>query len=367
MSSSALSRRPVKMLTSIHKYFSCLHAPQLISVQKHLKRENNVESTMAQLNRLNELRGEKSKTGSSGSGGAGLKNTWKRLKGKKKKQRNLTAPEISPQSLQSAVSLSSSSSGKKMSADLAPVKESEGESTIGKENGKRSGSKDKLHAIKHQDSDNQKPATSSPSHISAKSRNRKSSLGSREEFHRAESRSSVEDTSLSQKSDLRFSDEHSVGDKTTPSHTGSSKVDLVLSQPTDCSQASAKLSHSQSENFVTHEDHLSTQSSSDVNIQLSPLVYEQNQFLDGEQAPAVDIGFLSNSHLTLTEKEQREMMERDFTKGSPSIYTGNRDKQHTLNLKRVQEFLESSGEMEPVDLSLIRDWDGWVMASREIV
>lgn len=321
---------------------------------------------MAQLSRLNELRGEKSKTG---SGGAGLKNTWKKLKGKKKKQRNLTAPEISPQSLQLAAS-QSSSSGKKMSTDLAPVKESEGESGTRKEkglSGKPSVSKDKLHAIKHQDSENEKQATSSPSHVSSKNRNRTTSLGSREEFHRAESRSSVEDTSLSQKSDLRFSDEHSVGEKTTPSHTGSSKVDLVLSQPTDCSQTSVKLSHSQSGNFVTHEDHLSTQSSSDVNIQMSPLGHEHDQFLSGEQAPAVDIGFLSNSHLTLSEKEQQEMMERDFTKGCPSIYTGYRDKQHTLNLKRVQEFLESSGEMEPVDLSVIRDWDGWMMASREIV
>jgi len=45
-------------------------------VQKHLKQDNDVESSMAQLSRLNELRGEKSKTG---SGGAGLKNTWKKL------------------------------------------------------------------------------------------------------------------------------------------------------------------------------------------------------------------------------------------------------------------------------------------------
>lgn len=326
-----------------------------------------MESSLAQLNKLNELRGEKPKVVSSSSSGAGLKSTWKRLKGKKKKQSNLTAPETNLPSLESDHSPSSSPSRKRNS--LGPLKENEGESGEGKGKGlfgKWSASKDKQHTLTKQDSVSQETASNSPSYTSpGSSSRRKSPMGSGEDFHRPESRSSMEDNLLSQKSDMRSSDEYLDGDKTSR-HMNSSKVDLVLSQPIGYPQTSAKLSRSQSENLVTHKGHFSTQSSSDANVQLMPLEDEHDPSLSGEQN-LMDHGFLANGHLVLSEEQQHELMERDFTKGCPSIYAEYGDKQHKMNLRGVQEFLESSGEMEPVDLSVIQDWDGWVMATREIV
>lgn len=340
---------------------------QLISVQKHLKQDDSVESSLAQLNKLNELRGEKPKGASGGSSGAGLKNTWKRLKGKKKKQSNLTAPEINSPSLESDHSPSSSPARKR--GNLGPLKENEEESGEGKGKGlfgKWSATKDKQHTLTKQDSVSQETASNSPSYTSpGSSSRRKSSVGSREDFHRPESRSSMEDNLLSQKSDMRSSDEYLGGDKTLR-HTNRSKIELLLSQPTDYSQKPAKLPRSQSDNFVTHRDHLSTQSSYDANVQLIPLEDEHDPSLSGEQN-VMDHGFLPNGHLVLSEEQQHELMETDFTKGCASIYAEYGDKQHKMNLRRVQEFLESSGEMEPVDLSVIQEWDGWVMATREIV
>ena len=366
---------------------------QLISVQKQLKQDDSVESSLVQLNQLNELRGEKPKGVSSSSSGAGLKSTWKRLKGKKKKQSNLTAPETNLPSLESDHSPSSSPSRKRNS--LGPLKENEGESGEGKGKGlfgKWSASKDKQHTITKQDSVSQETASNSPSYTSpGSSSRRKSPMGSGEDFHRPESRSSMEDNLLSQKSDMRSSDEYLDGDKTSR-HMNSSKIDLVLSLPTDYSQTSAKLSRSQSENFVTHKDHLSTQSSfvthkdhlstqssfvthkdhlstqssTDANVQVMPLEDEHDPSLSGEQN-LMDRGFLPNGHLVLSEEQQHELMERDFTKGCPSIYAEYGDKQHKMNLRGVQELLESSGEMEPVDLGVIQEWDGWVMATRDIV
>ena len=50
-----------------------------------------------------------------------------------------------------------------------------------------------------------------------------------------------------------------------------------------------------------------------------------------------------------------------------SLYACFGGEKHRQILGTIQEFLESSGEFEPVDLSVLQDWDGWTIASGEIV
>ena len=308
-------------------------------MQKQQKQDGELIDTLSRLARLNELRGEKTPK----SGGTGLKNTWKKLKGKKKKQRNLTAPEISTHFLESDASTGSASPGRQ---PLAPLKESE--SFSGGGHGlfsKQSASKDK---VKKQDSS---------SKISPKNK-RRHSLSNKEEIHcRTDSPSSIEDASLSQKSDSRFSDEH-----TPPLRR--SKTDQLLYDQSDLSQTS-KLSPSQSGTFMAHEEQLSTQSSSDV--QVSPMHHP----MEGKNQEVILSEFLPNGHLgeegTIEEVSREAEEERDFRKGCDTMYAEFGDKTHKLNLRKVEKFLESSGEMEPNDLGIIRDWDGWALASKEIV
>ena len=331
------------------------HFRQLIAIQKQLKLEGELIDTLAKLARLNELRGEKMTK----SGGAGLKNTWKKLKGKKKKQRNLTAPEISPRSMESDGS-SGSPAGKQ--TPLTTLEEDKGSSGGGHGFfGKRSKSKEKVNAVstpllKKQDS---QTSQSSPKN------KRKDIVGVKgEEILRTESPSSAEDNSLSQKSDSRLSDEQPLKFQNMMKR---STTDSVLVGHTDFSfLETSKLSLSPSGIFAgMEEEPLSTQSSSDANVQISPF----HQPSDGSSS----VGFLPNGHIseeptqTREIEELKEIAEDYYRQGCPTMYNEFGDKQHQMNLKRVQQFLESSGEMAPEDLSILRDWDGWVLASKDIV
>ncbi len=306
---------------------------------------------MSRLERLNEARGEKSKP----AGGGGLKNTWKKLKGKKKKQRNLSAPEIKPGQL-------SGSDGSTSGSPLTPLKESDEGTKVFF--GKRSASKEKVNTdtpVKKQDSKESsgKVGKSSPRGI------RRWSAGYKDREHsRTDSPSSAEDASLSQKSESRFSDEH---DRSQPLLKISTTDQSVFDQ-SDLSQAS-KFSLSQPGTFLTNEEPLSTQSSSDVHIQLSP-IHPAGE--DNERE--IPTGFLPNGHLEEDRREEEEsetsqknQEDRDSSRRSFRLYSDFGNESHRLSLRKVKQFLESSGETEPVDLSNLREWDGWTLASREIV
>ncbi len=313
---------------------------------------------MSRLERLNEARGEKSAK----VGGTGLKSTWKKLKGKKKKQRNLTAPEIRPGQL-----LSVGSVGSDGSPTLTPVKESDSDGSIpgGKDPmGKRSGSREKVNAVtsakakKHGSKESSgKVGKLSPKGI------RRWSIGQKDERSRTDSPSSTEDASLSQKSETRLSDEH---DQLLPA-SKQSTTDQSVFDHSDLSQAS-KLSLSQPGTFLTNEEPLSTQSSSEVHIQLSPV-----HPAGGDTEGGVANSDIPNGHAEGSREEEESEIsrasheERGSSSRSFRLYTDFGAETHQLNLKKVKGFLESSGETEPVDLSNLREWDGWTLASREIV
>ena len=292
---------------------------------------------------------------SKSSGGAGLKNTWKRLKGKKKKQRNLTAPEISPQTMEFA----RAQAGKPAALDT--LEEDKGSSGGGHGFfGKRSKSKEKVNTVS---TPQLKKQDSQTSQASPKNKRRDVVGVKDEEILRTESPSSAEDTSLSQKSDSRLSDEqplkfHNLLKRSTTDSVLVAHSDFVFSE-------SSKLSLSPSGTFAgMEEEPLSTQSSSDANVQISPF----HRPPDGSSST----GFLPNGDVmeertnTREIEESKEAAEDDFRQGCPTLYGEFGDKQHKLNLKRVQQFLESSGEMMPEDLRILQDWDGWVLASKDI-
>ena len=55
-----------------------------------------------------------------------------------------------------------------------------------------------------------------------------------------------------------------------------------------------------------------------------------------------------------------------FHKGCPSLYENYGDEQHKLNLRHVMKFLEACSE-PPADLSVLVDWDGWALSSKELM
>ena len=64
--------------------------------------------------------------------------------------------------------------------------------------------------------------------------------------------------------------------------------------------------------------------------------------------------------LRMSDREERKKELKPFYK-----HFG--DEAHKQTLKDLQEFLDSSGETDPVDLSILQEWDGWVIGSRDTV
>lgn len=319
-------------------------------IEQKLKNEEEEQHVQSRINRLNDMRGTaKAKDSSSGGtstsggggggGGTGLKNTWKKLKGKKKKQRNLTAPEISTQDIKAAMTDDARTTA------LTSVREDgsdkKGKGIFGKKQPKESPKKSASPAV----------------------------LG--ETVFKNVQVDSPDVDPLSQRSDRTLSQpaEHtgSDADVISPSDakSKSSMSDVIILEPLSLSQTSGKhstVSLSQSDAFVGNEDQFSSQSSAEVPI--------SNALLDTEHNADNDSVIWDNREAV---KEEENIDEGGYNSlgsylhGSSVLY--NRDygsKQHKLNLERVREFLESSSEMEPKDMSMLQDWDGWMVASKEI-
>lgn len=302
-----------------------------------MKNEEEEQVLKSRINRLNDLRPgatPKSKDGgtggggSGGGGGTGIISTWKKLKGKKKKQRNLTAPEIRSQDLKAAMSDETSTAS---TSTLAPVMESD------KKDGKvrtRFGKKQ----------NKEKSASEARSASSAGEIVLKNDM--------ADSPVLSEETSCQISPSLPPAT-ISQGDPAAPTAISSSKSsDVIVLEPLDLSQTSEKhsaASLSQSEPFTGIDEHFSTQSSSEIAI--SGSLQQINEGWDDKEVAREDD----------THYEQGS-----YLQGSSRLYEDYGSKQHKLNLERVHAFLESSGEIEPVDLSVLQDWDGWMIASREI-
>lgn len=277
-------------------------------------------------------------------GGTGLISTWKRLKGKKKKQRNLTAPEISTQDVKTAMTDEADSTSTSM---LTPLKEGVAE--------KREGGKGKgIFGRKQSKTSADSKESLKPPVAEIVFRN-----------ERAESPIVSDDNVLSQKSEPTLSqpDEAADGEMIgtdLATNSKSSVSDYVVLEPLDLSQTSGKhsgASLSQSETFAGIEDHCSTHSSTEAVVSN----VESQHNIDNDSA------LWDNSEVI---KEEGRVDYGDggfYWQVSTKLYKDYGNKQHKLNLESVHEFLESSGEIEPADLSVLQEWDGWMVASREIM
>lgn len=313
-------------------------------MQQKLNNKEEEQALTSRINQLNDLRaggtpkpkdgggssgGGSSAGGSGTGGGAGLISTWKKLKGKKKKRRNLTAPEISTQDIK-AVTMTDDAS----TSTLAPVMEKDRKEGKPKTRFGRKQSKD-------QDAKDLR-STSSVTEIVFKNDLADGPM--------------LEETSLSQMSpslDSGHVDPASSDIDATPpppAISGSKSSDVIILEPLDLSQTSGKhsvASLSQSEPFTGIDEHFNTQSStSETATHQSNEGWDNNKEVENED----DIHYEGSKFL-----------------GSSRLYEDYGSKQHKLNLERVHAFLESSGEIEAVDLSVLQDWDGWMVASRAIM
>ena len=267
----------------------------------------------------------------------------------------MTAPEISTQDVKAAMSEDSRTS-------LAPLKEDRGTEKKESKGGKGIfGKKQTKETPKHK-------TTASPA------------VGEIV-FKNVLADSPVHDDPLSQRSETALSQpitagHHSTDDPDAISTTAdgtdtkskSSTSDVIVLEPLSLSQASGKhsgVSLSQSDTFAGTEEHYSTQSSAEIAI--------SNVLLDAQHSGDNTSAVWDNREAVKEEGEEDENEDSNYNRlssylqGSARLYKDYGSKQHRLNLERVREFLESSGEQEPVDLSVLQDWDGWMIASREIM
>ena len=323
-------------------------------VRKNLRQDGEVIDSLSRLANLKEQLGEKpGKTmGSTG----GLKNTLKKMKptGKKKRQRNITAPELSVEALRD-------------------LNKEQGQKA-GKEGGKEGG-----RWLFGRSKEKESPPQKKPEHEAMKRSPelRRTTVPSiKEEDQRAlESFSSTDDMSLSQKSEPRLSEFHlTTRDRAaTLPNLSRSRTDTNINYHQDLSQISLSPS--------IPEETFSTQSSFEA-VPLEQLAPPSHGHREAGSGGSQSGSKLSpNSSVMedgLAEKvegeergEEREAGEEEwaryFQKGCPSLYEDYGDEQHKLNLKHVMKFLESCNETAPVDLGILQDWDGWSLSTKELV
>ena len=325
-------------------------------VQKKLRQEGELIDSLAWIAKLKEQGGDK--IGRSASSAGGLKNTLKKMKpaGKKKRQRNITAPEISPEAWE----------GLKKAVDGKVGKEGK----EGKEGGRGLFGK---WSSKEKEVGGTPPRKQEPEVVKAVTERDVSErpgmterapvvpVIKEEELAAQDSTSSADD--LSQKSEPRFSDFHlTVGERaSTLPNLSRSKTDTNINYQTDLSQLSLTPS--------IPEEIFSTQSSFEAIPleQLAPASQGHGEASSAGTSPHTPSGSAEEREGTgQGELQEIDEMLKDFRKGCPSLYEDYGDEQHKLNLKHVLKFLESCHESRPLELSVLQEWDGWTLASKEI-
>jgi hypothetical protein len=299
---------------------ACETLKSLIAVQKKLRYEGELIDSLAKLSLLREQGGDKAAKSGAGSGG-GLKNTLKKMKpaGKKKRQRNVTAPEISAEALK----------GLRKEQAVKPGKDGRG--LFGKKPAKsekeggspRKTDQDGVRETTIREEGNDQPVISSAGDGPPKSESRLSEYAP-----------------------------PTVGELPA-APLPHSKTDPSLSYQTHADLSQLSLSSS------IPEEAASTQSS------LEGVALEQLAPPSGGNTEYAGPGGGGSEDRVQGGKEEVE--ERDFRKGCPELYNDYGDEQHKLNLKHVLKFLESCNETSPVDLSSLVDWDGWTLVSKGVM
>ena len=322
---------------------------QLIEVQKKLRQEGELIDSLAKLSKLREQGGDKGgkSSGGSGGGGGGLKNTLKKMKpaGKKKRQRNITAPELSAEALKGL--------RKEPVAAAKTSKEGTGRGLFGKKQQTKSEKEGGSPEKKRKETEVGRDG---------------GGIREEEEGNVQDPFSGGEDGVLSQRSDTRVSDyalsSHDLPPATIPHMLTHSKTDSALNYQPDLSQLSLSSS--------IPEEAGSTQSSFEA-VPLDNLAPpsrghpEADSGGGGSQEDPPGGGGEGGSQEGSPGGGGREGEERDFRKGCPELYDDYGDEQHKLNLKHVLKFLDTCSESQPADLSSLVDWEGWTMASKEVM
>lgn len=327
-----------------------------------MKQDEEVEDVTSRINKLNEMRGGTPKhkdlsggsSGGSGSGSGPATGIWNKFKGKKKKKRNLTAPEITTQEVKAAISPGHT--------DLLPLKENE--------DYKKEAGKGKRIFGKKKSTTETKEMKRRSKDVTGLAKNNEIVLKN----DLAMTPSDSEEVILSQRSDPSLSlpdTQHDVEVEVLTPPISTKPGDTIMLEVLDLSQASGKqptnMSPSHSGAFISNDEHFSTQSSSDVAVLHSSSAAEtETETPHTQEDESISVAW-DNREDVKEEEELDDDPYRSFLLGSSTLYEEFGSKQHKLNLKKVHEFLESCGEMEPVDLKLLLEWDGWIVAVRDIV
>lgn len=340
---------------------------------------------------------KKSSTASNGSGGAGgggggggvIKGTWKKIKEKRAKRRSNTLPVLMPHKNDEQTSNGKSSpkpSRKNKSAKQKDKqKEGDGKSkekvkdVSGKTNGTPSSGAEpktevRLEEVKF-DSD-KKERVETPNSVEEGSLSRNNSKGDHVlrvgtgggslRGHTSDEHSdlsqSMSNCKLSSSESTSFSaQEVSMSDtsqRLEPDHD----ADQSLNQDTGKGFDNEPPRILDSEPNETDQD-LNHDSNHDFDQDLNhepsnELDHSLNQDLDHSTPATLENGVRSSSP---TE-------EGDCIDGTAhGVYDSFGSEKHKESLQRIEEYMKSINENKPCDLSVLQDWDGWAVASKDIV
>jgi len=336
-----------------------------------------VDEVIVRLNKLNEMKGGTPKHVAGGGGtnltagiggaaaGGASAGIWKKLKGgKKKKHRHLTAPEITTQEVIEAAA------SQRKSQNSASIKELEG--VKGDEDrDKKDGGKSKGIFGRKVSKEKSSPDAKDMKRKSRDVSGRNSEVVLRNDL--AITPSDSEDAFLSQRSDRSLS-QASASSPALKRASNANILDVLdLSQSSEKQHPLSSFALVSSLQVNLNDEPLSTQSSSDVGISSSlaateseaPPTQEDNR---GSSSCEEMGDYKTTGETGNIDEEKAELDEfNSYLQGCSALYKEFGSMEHKENVKKVQEFLESSNEMSPVDLRLLQDWEGWIVAVREIV
>ena len=294
---------------------------QLAVLQKELKEDDKIKETLGEITRLGgtlheaeitppsnkgtlpTAKGEGTNTGSGGKKGGILK----KLKEKRAKKQSIVGPET-PLSVSGVIDSGDLAWG----GDKSPSNKQEKKS-------KKSVSKEKLNTIKQESPLPQ----------------RSGSVSSRDDLkekHVADSPPGAlnGNSSPSNERSRKRSWSHGNMNKTLEGSNEQGELTAFLSN--------SQLSHSESATFTCSSGG-GTQNSDGTT----------DQYVINGPSPGDPLG-------TLERRKDKKPLYKNF--GSES---------HRQTLKELEEFLDTSNETEPLDLSKLLDWDGWMIGSRDVV
>ena len=149
------------------------------------------------------------------------------------------------------------------------------------------------------------------------------------------------------------------------SHNNEGDPSTSSSKSPDSADSSRRRSWSHGNiNKISHTDNFEITAASDQNVpHSSSTTFSSGGGTQNSQEDSV----LSSDKYVVNGPSSVDQHPSFSEKKSEALYANFGDEVHKQTLRDLREFLDSSGEVEPLDLSVLQDWNGWVIGTTDTV